>query len=171
MIGEMSAKQTKGCPNSENFAPAARCLNAKRFATPFCTFLTKRIFTGEFCHENAPIVQKRFLWTETTNAARQASVLSMRFSHRIEKTLVLSRKCITKFAKKHKTHLRLNIQYIWYSAVCLLLRKPATYNYSIYNKSTFFHQNGIQTAPFLYTLPQTPGSVLKTRKKFKFFWK
>ena len=23
LIGEMSAKQTKGCPNSENFAPAA----------------------------------------------------------------------------------------------------------------------------------------------------
>ena len=23
LLGEMSAKQTKGCPNSENFAPAA----------------------------------------------------------------------------------------------------------------------------------------------------
>ena len=26
LIGEMSAKQTKGCPNSENFAPAAGLL-------------------------------------------------------------------------------------------------------------------------------------------------
>ena len=25
LIGEMSAKQTKGCPNSENFAPALPC--------------------------------------------------------------------------------------------------------------------------------------------------
>ena len=32
LIGEMSAKQTKGCPNSENFAPAAKCPNSENFA-------------------------------------------------------------------------------------------------------------------------------------------
>ena len=32
LLGEMSAKQTKGCPNSENFAPAAKCPNSENFA-------------------------------------------------------------------------------------------------------------------------------------------
>ena len=121
-------------------------------------FLQKGFLPVTSATKMLPSCRNDFFEQKQQMGRGQASVLSMRLAHHIEKTLVLSRKCIIKFAKKHKTHLRLNIQYICYSAVCLLLRKPTAHNYSIYNKTHFFTKTAYKPRRFYTPCHKHPAA-------------